>query len=189
MPLLHLPVQSGSTKILKEMNRKHSLKEYINIVQRLKTKNPSIEFSSDFIIAYPGENDNDFLDTVNLMEKIKFINTYSFLYSPRPGTPAAELETIDIIKAKKRLEIFQDIAKNIKTKYRKKLVKTTATVLFENQIKNENKYFGRDEYSNSVIVQSDKNLIGQIIKVQIENFNQNTLFGNIASNSVQPIFA
>ena len=101
--------------------------------------------------------------------------------------------TLLIIKCyydrKKRLEIFQDIAKNIKTKYRKKLVKTTATVLFENQIKNENKYFGRDEYSNSVIVQSDKNLIGQIIKVQIENFNQNTLFGNIASNSVQPIFA
>ena len=88
MPLLHLPIQSGSNKILKLMNRKHTIGEYLNTFDKLKEINPNIEFSSDFIIGYPGEEDQDFKDTFNLIERVKFINSYSFIFSPRPGTVA-----------------------------------------------------------------------------------------------------
>ena len=91
MPLIHLPVQSGSNKILKEMNRKHTVQDYLEIINKLKAVNPKIKFSSDFIIGYPGETENDFNDTLKLLNKIEFINCYSFIFSPRPGTPAAKL--------------------------------------------------------------------------------------------------
>ena len=92
MPLIHLPVQSGSNKILKKMNRQHTIEEYLNIIDKLKKVNPSIQFSSDFIIGFPGESDRDFKDSLELVEKVKFINSYSFIFSPRPGTPAFQLE-------------------------------------------------------------------------------------------------
>ncbi len=107
MPLLHLPVQSGSNKILKNMNRNHSISDYLNLIKKFKENKPSIKFSSDFIIAYPGETDKDFEETLNLMTEVKFINSYSFIYSARPGTPAADLKEIDKITAKKRLKKFQ----------------------------------------------------------------------------------
>ena len=91
MPFIHLPIQSGSNKILKLMNRKHTVEQYLDIYDRLKKINPKIEFSSDFIISYPGETEEDFNDTVQLIKKIKFINSYSFIFSPRPGTKASEL--------------------------------------------------------------------------------------------------
>ena len=95
MPLIHLPIQSGSDRILKKMNRKHTIKEYLKIFYKLKEINPKIEFSSDFIIGYPGEDEKDFKDTLDLIKRIKFINSYSFVFSPRPGTVAAKLELID----------------------------------------------------------------------------------------------
>ena len=107
MPLVHLPVQSGSNKILKLMNRKHSIEEYIKIYEKLKDINQNIEFSSDFIIGYPEENDNDFNKTMELIEKIQFINSYSFIFSPRPGTIANDLELVNEKKSKERLEIIQ----------------------------------------------------------------------------------
>ena len=88
MPLIHLPVQSGSNKILKEMNRKHTVQDYLEIIDKLKAVNPKVKFSSDFIIGYPGETENDFKNTLNLLNKIEFINCFSFIFSPRPGTPA-----------------------------------------------------------------------------------------------------
>ena len=179
MPLLHLPVQSGSTKILKNMNRNHTADEYLKKIEKLKKRNPSIKFSSDFIIAYPGETENEFQQTISLMKKVKFINSYSFIFSPRPGTPSASLKRIDSKIAKNRLSIFQKTADEIKKNYRKKLINTTTTVLFENKNKNERSYFGRDEYFNSVIVKSNENLIGQTKKVKINQCNQNTLFGEI----------
>ena len=181
MPLLHLPVQSGSTKILKDMNRKHTIEEYLNVIDKLKAKNSLIKFSSDFIIAYPGETLDDFEKTTSLMKKIEFINSYSFIFSSRPGTPAANLEKIDPQIAKERLTIFQKAADQIKKKYRNKLVNSTANVLFENKTQNPNKYFGRDEYFNSVIVHSNENLVGSIRHVKINSCNQNTLFGDIVS--------
>ena len=182
MPLIHLPVQSGSNSILEAMNRKHTVEEYLEIINKLKKIRPDIEFSSDFIIGYPGETQDDFDKTVELMNKIKFINSFSFLYSARPGTPAYKLKNINLIDAKNRLIKFQRVAENIKNKYRKKLIRKNVKVLFENKTKIENRYFGRDEFFNSVIVESNENLIGQIKDVKILKANQNTLFGEISVN-------
>ena len=182
MPIVHLPVQSGSNKILGEMNRKHNINEYLNVIEKLKEVKPNIKFSSDFIIGYPGETDQDFEKTLKLMNDIKFINSYSYIFSPRPGTPAFNLTTIDHNDAKKRLNNFQTIAEKIKADYRKTLINKISLVLFENKIKNENKFFGRDEYCNSVIVESDEVLTGKIRKVKILKSNQSTMFGEITSN-------
>ena len=189
MPLLHLPVQSGSTKILKNMNRNHTTEEYLEIVEKLKEKKLSIKFSSDFIIAYPGETKNDFEKTVSLMKQVEFINSYSFIFSARPGTPAAKLKKIEEKIAKERLSIFQRVADEIKTKYRKKLVNSTTSVLFENNARDPDKYFGRDEYFNSVIVNSNENLTGKIRNVKIDKCNQNTLFGEVILENKQKEYA
>ena len=182
MPLLHLPIQSGSTKILQSMNRNHSVEEYLEIIKKLKKKKPSIKFSSDFIIAYPNETIDDFEKTLLLMKKVEFINSYSFIFSPRPGTPAANLEKIDEKIAKERLAIFQKAANEIKEKYRKKLINSTTSVLFENNTRGMDTYFGRDQYFNSVIVHSNKDLTGKIRKVKIDKCSKNTLFGNVILN-------
>ena len=179
MPLIHLPVQSGSNKILEAMNRKHTIQEYLVILEKLKKIKPNIKFSSDFIIGYPGETANDFKKTVKLISDIKFINSYSFVYSARPGTPAYNLDKIESLEAKNRLLEFQNIAENIKKNYRASLINKTSTVLFENKLKNENKYFGRDEYFNSIIVDYKDNLTGKIRDVKILKANSNTLFGEI----------
>ena len=189
MPLIHLPVQSGSNKILKEMNRKHSIEEYLKVIEKVKKVKPNIEFSSDFIIGYPGETYDDFKKTIELMKNVKFINCYSFIYSARPGTPAYNLSQINHDDAKKRLMDFQKNAEKIKKEYRNNLINKISTVLFENKTKNENKYFGRDEYFNSVIVKSETNLIGKIKNVKIIKINQNTLFGELISYLNQKNYA
>ena len=189
MPLVHLPVQSGSNKVLKAMNRKHTIKEYLKVVEKLIEFKPNIKFSSDFIIGYPTETYEDFQQTLKLMNNIKFINSYSFIFSARPGTPAYNLEMVSEKEAKKRLIEFQFLANKIKINYRKELINKNAKVLFENKAKNKNKYFGRDEYFNSVIVESKSNLIGKIKDVKILTVNQNTLFGEIISNSNQTNYA
>ena len=189
MPLIHLPVQSGSNKILKNMNRKHTIEEYLEIIKKLKSIKSNVKFSSDFIIGYPGETEDDFKKTIELMKEVKFINSYSFLYSARPGTPAFNLDKIDENKAKERLFLFQNLSKKIKTEYRETLLFKTMTVLFENETKEKNKYFGRDEYFNSVIVESNENLVNKIKKIKIIKINQNTLFGEIDMHSIQNNFA
>ena len=189
MPLIHLPVQSGSNKILKNMNRKHTIEEYLEIIKKLKNIKSNVKFSSDFIIGYPGETEDDFKKTIELMKEVKFINSYSFLYSARPGTPAFNLDKIDENIAKERLFFFQNLSKKIKTEYRESLISKTMTVLFENETKEKNKYFGRDEYFNSVIVESNENLVNKIKKIKIIKINQNTLFGEIDMHSIQNNFA
>jgi len=179
MTLVHLPIQSGSDKILKLMNRKHTVEEYILTYEKLKKINPSIEFSSDFIISYPGEGKQDFNKTLQLVNKIKFINSYSFIFSPRPGTKASNLELIDEKISKERLKIIQkylfENQKNINKSFENKIV----DVLVENKIKDQTKLFGRNKYMNSVIFEGEENSIGKIVKVKILNSNQNTLFGKI----------
>ena len=189
MPILHLPVQSGSSRMLKLMNRNHTIEEYLKLIEKLKIKKPTMKFSSDFIIAYPGETDKDFEKTVQLMKEVKFINSYSFVFSPRPGTPAATLKEIDGLIAKKRLAYFQNTSNDVKSEYRNQLVNTIVNVLFENKVKDENKYFGRDEHFNSVIVESNTELSGVIKKVKINNCNQNTLFGEVVSASKKVEYA
>ena len=189
MPLVHLPVQSGSDKILKEMNRKHTIEEYLKIINKLKKVKPNIKFSSDFIIGYPGETHEDFNQSVKLMEDIKFINSYSFIFSARPGTPAFNLEKINQLDAKKRLMNFQEVANKIKVDYRKNLINENVNVLFENKTKKENKYFGRDEYFNSVIVENNEDLVGKIKSIKILNVNHNTLFGEVISDMSKKNYA
>ncbi len=189
MPLVHLPVQSGSNKILDKMNRKHTIEEYFQIISKLKDIKKNIQFSSDFIIGYPGETDEDFNLTMSLMEKIRFINSYSFIFSARPGTPSADLKKIDQNITKKRLMIFQKLAEKIKKDYRSQLIGTNVKVLFENKIKNQNMYFGRDEHYNSVIVSSNEDLKGKIRHIKVDKCNMNTLFGKVSSINKMKNFA
>ena len=179
MPFVHLPIQSGSNKILKLMNRKHTVDYYLNIYEKLIKINPEIKFSSDFIIGYPGENDADFKDTLGLLEKIKFINSFSFIFSPRPGTKAADLEMNDKEEHKNRLITIQSKLFNNQIDLNKSLENQSVEVLVENKLENQNKYFGRNKFLNSVIFDGDESIIGKLVKVNIEKSNQNSLFGKI----------
>ena len=132
MPLIHLPVQSGSNKILDYMNRKHTINEYLKIFDKLKKINPDIQFSSDFIIGYPGEKNEDFEDTLKLIKRIKFINSYSFIFSPRPGTVAADLKLIDKKISFKRLEKIQNLLFENQIAMNKSLENQILNVLVEN---------------------------------------------------------
>lgn len=182
MPILHLPVQSGSTKILNAMNRKHNIDYYYEIINKLKKAKPNIQFSSDFIVGYPGETEEDFRDTLKLIKEIGFINSYSFIFSPRPGTPASKLSLINENASKNRLIELQSVLEKINAENKKKLLNQTIEVLFENKLENQDKYFGRDKFLNSVIVDSQKDLSGQLLNVQIKKFNHNSLFGEITNN-------
>jgi tRNA-2-methylthio-N6-dimethylallyladenosine synthase len=183
MPLIHLPVQSGSNKILEKMNRKHSIEEYLQTLEKLKQIKPNIKFSSDFIIGYPGETYEDFEKTIKLMKDVKFINSFSYIFSARPGTPAFNLSKINHSKAKERLIKFQIFAEKIKSEYRESIINKNSLVLFENKITEENKYFGRDEHYNSVIVSSKSDLTGKIKTVKIIKNNKNTLLGEVKPNT------
>ena len=179
MPFVHLPIQSGSDRILKMMNRKHTVNYYLNIYEKLIKINPDIKFSSDFIIGYPGETENDFKETINLVNKIKFINSFSFIFSPRPGTKAAELEITDKDKLKNRLITIQEKLFSNQIELNKSLEGKTLEVLVENKLKNQNKYFGRNKFLSSVIFDGNESHIGKLIKVNIEKSNQNSLFGKV----------
>ena len=179
MPLVHLPVQSGSNKILKLMNRKHTIEEYLEVYENLKSINPKIEFSSDFIIGYPDENEEDFRKTMELIEKVRFVNSYSFIFSPRPGTVAAELELVDSKKSKARLETIQKKLFENQIKKNKSLENKTLNVLVENKMKDGIKLFGRTEYMTSVIFDGNIDSIGKILQVEITSSNQNSLFGKL----------
>ncbi len=177
MPLVHLPIQSGSNKILKLMNRQHLISDYLRTYEKLKKINNSIEFSSDFIVAYPGEEEKDFNATLDLIKNIKFINSYSFLFSPRPGTAASNLELVDKKVSSKRLEKVQKQLFLNQTEMNKSLETKEIDVLVENITKDGTKFFGRSEHMTPVIFDANDTDVGEIIKVKIYESNQNTLFG------------
>ena len=187
MPLVHLPVQSGSDRILSKMNRKHTIKDYLEIFYKLKTINSRIEFSSDFIIGYPGENDQDFQDTLKLIKKVKFINSYSFIFSPRPGTVASKLDLIDEKVSKERLKEIQKELFDNQIFMNKSLENEIVNVLVENFTKNKIQLFGRSEHMTPVIFNGKKEDIGKIIPVKIKSSNKNTLFGFSNINSSQKV--
>jgi tRNA-2-methylthio-N6-dimethylallyladenosine synthase len=187
MPLVHLPVQSGSDKVLELMNRKHTIKTYLEIFYKLKKINSKVQFSSDFIIAYPGETENDFRETLELIKEVKFINSFSFIFSPRPGTVASSLPTIDKENSLKRLEILQEMLFNNQTRMNKSLENTIQNVLVENRTDDKTKLFGRSEYMTSVLFNGNDELIGKIVKVKIFSSNRNTLFGEAVDQSKQKV--
>ncbi len=187
MPLIHLPVQSGSDKVLKLMNRKHTINDYLSLFDRLKKINPQIEFSSDFIIGYPGEDEEDFQDTLNLIKKVNFINSYSFIFSPRPGTVAANLDLIDKKISIKRLEKVQKILFENQLNINKSFENKVINVLVENLTNDKIQTFGRSEYMTSVIFNGKKEDIGKIMKVRILKGNKSNLFGEVITNSNQKV--
>ena len=187
MPLIHLPVQSGSNKILSLMNRKHTIEEFLKTYERIKKINPFVEFSSDFIIAYPGEEEKDFIETLNLIKEVRFINSYSFIFSPRPGTVAGSLQTIDKKISVKRLEKVQEALFNNQIEKNKSLENKIINVLSENQTEDKAKIFGRSEYMTPVIFDGNKKDVGKILKIKIYKSNRNTLFGKAINNIDQKV--
>ena len=183
MPLVHLPIQSASNKILRLMNRKHLVSDYIDVYEKLKKINPNIKFSSDFIIAYPGEEEEDFKATLELIKNISFINSYSFMFSPRPGTVAENLNLIDRKIALERLRKIQSQLFENQVLMNKSLEGKEIEVLVENKTQENNKFFGRSEYMTSVIFDGNNDDVGKVIKVRINASNQNTLFGESLNNS------
>ena len=182
MPFIHLPIQSGSNKILKLMNRNHKVEKYLDIYKSIKQINSKVEFSSDFIVGFPGEMESDFSDTMNLVKEIKFINSYSFIFSPRPGTPASKFKLIDKEIAKERLLNIQSELEGHQIKKNKSLFGSSIEVLVENKLKNQDKYFGRNIFFNSVIFEGDDKFVGKLVNVKVEKINRNTLFGKIDQN-------
>ena len=167
MPFLHLPIQSGSDKILKKMNRKHTRKQYFEIIERIKNKRPDVALSSDFIVGFPGETDEDFDLTMNLIEEIEFAIAYSFMFSPRPGTPAFKLKDINQSIKKARLSALQSLLKMQQINYNKSFVGKKIEVLFDRKGRHANQYIGRSIYNQSVFATSENDIIGQIQNVFI----------------------
>jgi tRNA-2-methylthio-N6-dimethylallyladenosine synthase len=187
MPLIHLPVQSGSNKILKLMNRKHTIDDYLKVFEKLKQINSKIEFSSDFIIGYPGEETQDFNDTLNFIKRINFINSYSFIFSSRPGTAAANLELIDKKITIERLEKVQNLLFENQARMNKSLINKSLNVLVENLTDDKAQVFGRSEHMTSIIFDGNKNDIGKVLEVKIKQSNRSTLFGEKINNSNQKV--
>lgn len=178
---LHLPVQSGSNKILAAMKRGHEVDMYIDKIKRIKQVRPDISISSDFIVGFPGETDEDFQDTMNLIHEIGFDTSFSFVYSKRPGTPASELEddTPEEVK-KKRLAILQDrIIQNAQQIGRRMVGKVETILVVSVSNKDPGKLMGRSENNRSVYFHSDDHsLIGKFVKVKIEEAYTNSLYGH-----------
>ena len=181
MPFIHLPIQSGSNEVLKAMNRKHTVEKYIEIINNLRFLRKDIAISSDFIVGFPSEKDEDFDETMQLIEKIKFVIAYSFMYSPRPGTPASNYKQIDISIKKARLNALQSLTKSQQSSYNNSFVNKVAEVLFEKKGRYKNQYIGRSIYNQSVFVENEKNLIGQCRDVLITRSTNFALEGNVFS--------
>ena len=162
MPFLHLPIQSGSDDILKKMNRKHTRKQYLEIIEKIKNKRPDIALSSDFIVGFPGETDKDFDLTMKLVDEVEFSIAYSFMFSPRPGTPAYILNDIDKNIKKARLSALLSLLKEKQIKYNKSFVGKNIEVLFDRVGRHDNQYIGRSIYNQSVFTTSSDDLIGKI---------------------------
>ena len=182
MPFIHLPIQSGSNKILKLMNRKHKVEDYLDIHCKLVKLNPLIKFSSDFIVGYPGEDENDFNQTLKLVKDIKFINSFSFIFSSRPGTTASKFKELDNNILKERLIKLQSLLFNNQIEHNKLQENKEIDVLVENKLNDQDKFFGRNKFLSSVIFDDEENHIGKLVKVNIESSNQNSLFGKVEKN-------
>tara|TARA_B100002052_G_C15854073_1_gene586577 strand:- start:81 stop:1388 length:1308 start_codon:yes stop_codon:yes gene_type:complete len=177
MPFLHLPVQSGSNKILKSMNRGHIVEEYMEIIRKLRMVRKDICFSSDFIVGYPGETDEDFQETINLCQTVEFAQAYSFNYSSRPGTPASRKEELDENVKKRRLYILQELLNRQQASFLKRQKDRKHNVLFEKRGRGANEYVGRTEQFSPVTVISEENIVGEIRSVEINSVMSHSLKG------------
>jgi tRNA-2-methylthio-N6-dimethylallyladenosine synthase len=181
MPYLHLPVQSGSDRILRAMNRKHGRQAYIDLIGRIRQARPDIAISGDFIVGFPGETDRDFEDTMGLVMAVGYASAFSFLYSPRPGTPAATMGTqVPADVALARLHALQALLLEQQAVFNTAQTGKTLDVLFEKKGRHGAQAIGRSPYLQSVHVEDADNLIGRIVPVRIEHGQQNSLKGRLA---------
>lgn len=184
MPFLHLPIQSGSDKILKLMNRKHSRDYYFNIINNLRNARPDIALSSDFIVGFPGETDEDFADTLDLAAKIGYSQCYSFKYSPRPGTPAAVKEQVPENIKSERLAILQQELSRQQLQFNMSCVGKTMPVLFDRDGKLDNQLIGKTPYMQSVhLINPSKEVFGTIVDVEITSARASSLTGTVLQDN------
>jgi len=180
MPFLHLPVQSGSDRILETMNRKHTRKHYLACIEKLRTYRPDIALSSDFIVGFPGETEDDFKQTLSLVEEVGYSQSYSFKYSPRPGTPGALMDNQipDDIKAE-RLARLQELLNTQHLAFHQKSIGTTVSVLFDRQGKKDGQFLGKTPHFQSVYVQATPELFEKCVNINIEKASANSLTGTL----------
>ena len=179
MPYLHLPVQSGSNRILKMMNRKHTREGYFSVVDSIRDARPDLLLSSDFIVGFPGETDEDFSDTLDLVRQVGYGQAYSFKYSSRPGTPAAEKVGIDPILANERLQELQTLLTSQQHAVQASMVGREVSVLFEKKGRSDGQLIGKSEYMHAVHAVAPEHMLGQIIPVRITKNMTNSLTAEI----------
>jgi tRNA-2-methylthio-N6-dimethylallyladenosine synthase len=187
MPYLHLPVQSGSDRILAAMNRRHTADDYLRLVDRIRAARPDIALSGDFIVGFPGETDDDFAATLHLVEQVGYAACYSFKYSPRPGTPAADRDgqVAEAVKSE-RLAALQDLLDRQQAAFATGLVGRTLDVLLEKPGRQPGQIVGRSPYLQPVQVFGDPSLIGTIAPVLVEKTGPHSLFGRLKGRDAEP---
>ncbi len=183
MPCLHLPVQSGSDRVLEAMNRGHDRGLYLSVIERVRAARPDIAVSSDFIVGFPGETENDFAATIDLIERVVFTQAYSFKYSPRPGTPAAEMAQIDEAVKAERLARLQDLLEQQKRAFNRSLVGRTLDVLFDKPGRLAGQIVGRSPYQQPVQVNAPQDRIGTIAAVRVVEAGAKSLLGEIVTEA------
>lgn len=192
MPYLHLPVQSGSNRVLKAMNRQHTAESYLKSLDQLRAVNPDIALSGDFIVGFPGETEEDFQATLDLVKKVRYAQAYSFKYSPRPGTPAAGMEQIDEAVKAERLGRLQDLLNEHQLAFNEASVGKTMAVLLERPGRDKTQIAGRSPYMQSVFVNLSKglddpeneaydSLMGRVVDVIITEAGANSLQGQLVN--------
>ncbi|ABD45127.1 tRNA-i(6)A37 modification enzyme MiaB [Ehrlichia chaffeensis str. Arkansas] len=185
MPFVHLPIQSGSDRILKKMNRKHTAEEYIDIINNLRKQRPDIAFSSDFIVGFPGETEEDFEHTMKLVQEVNFSQAYSFKYSPRPGTPSAEYpnQIPEEIKSQ-RIFRLQELLREQQLAFNRNMIGQTCSVLFNNKKgKFDNQIIGKTEYMQSCYINTDNTnqFYNSILPIKIIDAYQNSVTGIVVN--------
>jgi tRNA-2-methylthio-N6-dimethylallyladenosine synthase len=190
MPYVHLPVQSGSDRILAAMNRKHTRQHYLDVVARLRAARPDLAFSSDFIVGFPGETEQDFQDTLELIETVGYAGAYTFAYSPRPGTPAAELDDqVPPEEKTRRLYALQALIARQQRDFNASFVGHTLPLLLERPGRLPGQLVGKSPYLQAVQVMAPATLIGSVVPVKITGLGTNTLFGDLTENLGAPVLA
>jgi len=190
MPYVHLPVQSGSDRMLAAMNRRHTRKDYLDVVARLRATRSDLAFSSDFIVGFPGETEDDFNDTLALVDEVGFAGAYTFIYSPRPGTPAAEMGgQVPQVEATSRLYRLQALITRQQRTFNASFVGRSVDVLLEKPGKLPGQLVGKTPYLQTVQVMAPRTLIGQVLPMCITDIGTNTLFGTLAEETGAPALA
>lgn len=184
MPYLHLPVQSGSDRILSAMNRKHTADDYRRVVGSLRDARPDLALSSDFIVGFPGETDADFAETIRLVTEIGFAGAFSFKYSARPGTPAAGMDPVDEHVSSERLTALQQLLEAQQSAFNQSMTGKVLPVLFEKPGKRTGQLVGRSPYLQPVHVDTTSDVIGRIVDCEISHVSGHSLFANFANHPI-----